>query len=287
MLALEGRDRVAEQDAILAPWVIAPYSLVSWWDMERFSADQFFEISRILERFRGAEILNDNSVGPFSPLVSQWLPDLQIACAALGLGLSVKLISRNIEQLSRGIVKMSDWQKAVPEIQSRIRDEMEDRMCMYIPPARAERYDLAEPFGEQVSQSFPSCVFDAREAGNCFASGRFTASVFHLMRVLEGGLVAFASLFPAVPTDKENWHQIIEKIESEIRSMPQVVPKVDSWKEKQEKYSQLASNFMFFKDAWRNYTAHIRGKYTEDESDAIYRNVRSFMQGLASQGISE
>jgi hypothetical protein len=107
------------------------------------------------------------------------------------------------------------------------------------------------------------------------------------MRVLEIGLVSFARLFPAVPTNKENWQQIIEKIESEIREMPKVAMKASDWKEKQEKYSQIANNFMFFKDAWRNYTAHARGKYTEDESDVIYRNVRSFMQGLTAQGISE
>jgi len=32
---------------------------------------------------------------------------------------------------------------------------------------------------------------------------------------------------------------------------------------------------------------HARGKYTEDEADSIYRNVRSFIQGLAKMGLSE
>jgi hypothetical protein len=94
-------------------------------------------------------------------------------------------------------------------------------------------------------------------------------------------------LFPNVPTNKENWQQIIEKIESEIRLLPQASVKPHNWKEKQEQYSQVANNFMFFKDACRNYTAHARGKYTEDEADSIYRNVRSFMQGLAKMGLQE
>jgi len=58
-----------------------------------------------------------------------------------------------------------------------------------------------------------------------------------------------------VPTNKENWQQIIEKIESEIRAIPQAKIKPDGWKEKLEQYSQTANSFMFFKDAWRNYTA--------------------------------
>jgi hypothetical protein len=52
-------------------------------------------------------------------------------------------------------------------------------------------------------------------------------------------------------------------------------------------YSQIASSFMIVKDAWRNYTAHARGKYTEEEADAIYRNVGSFMKRLAEHGIHE
>jgi hypothetical protein len=69
--------------------------------------------------------------------------------------------------------------------------------------------------------------------------------------------------------------------------MPKATNKPPDWKDKLEKYSQIANNFMFFKDAWRNYTAHIRGKYTEDEADAIYRNVRAFMQGLVTVGLAE
>jgi hypothetical protein len=118
-------------------------------------------------------------------------------------------------------------------------------------------------------------------------NGRTVVYVYSVKSRHEIGLLAFARLFPNVPTNKEDWQQIIEKIESEIRGMPQVVVKASDWKEKQEKYSQLATNFMFLKDAWRNYTAHARGKYTEDESDAIYRNVCTFMQGIVRLGVSE
>ena len=209
----------------------------------------------------------------------------QQLCADLGLRISCKCIEHildsGINQTAREVIEK------ISQLERTIKWEMADKLFMYIPPARAERYDLAEPFGANVAKNFPSALFDEKEAGNCFASGRYTASVFHLMRALEIALIAFAKLFPAVPTNKENWQQIIEKIESEIREMPKVTVKDADWKEKHEKYSQLANSFMFFKDAWRNYTAHARGKYTEDESDAIYRNVRSFMQGLVTQGISE
>jgi hypothetical protein len=56
-----------------------------------------------------------------------------------------------------------------------------------------------------------------------------------------------------------------------------------TWKEDEEFYAQAASHFMFLKDAWRNYTAHARGKYTHEEAQAIMMNVRSFMQKLATK----
>ena len=55
------------------------------------------------------------------------------------------------------------------------------------------------------------------------------------------------------------------------------------WKDQLEFFSQAASYFMVVKDAWRNYTAHARGRYDEDEAEGILRNVRGFMQKLATR----
>ena len=55
----------------------------------------------------------------------------------------------------------------------------------------------------------------------------------------------------------------------------------------QEAYAQVASHFGVLKDAWRNYAVHKRGKYTEDEAELIFLNVRSFMQKLAAIGLKE
>ena len=106
------------------------------------------------------------------------------------------------------------------------------------------------------------------------------------MRSLELGLTAFARIF-WVPSDHTNWQTIIQEIEKEIKNMGQNQNKTSDWRVKQEVYSQIASSFMIFKDAWRNYTAHARGKYTEEEADAIYRNVHAFMKRLAENGIRE
>jgi len=40
---------------------------------------------------------------------------------------------------------------------------------------------------------------------------------------------------------------------------------------------------MFIKEAWRNYTAHAHGKYTEEEAATMVVSVRAFMQKLATR----
>ena len=59
--------------------------------------------------------------------------------------------------------------------------------------------------------------------------------------------------------------------------------KPPDWKGLQEFYAQAASFLGITKDAWRNYTAHARGKYTEEEASQILGNVRAFMQKLATR----
>jgi hypothetical protein len=138
------------------------------------------------------------------------------------------------------------------------------------------------PFGQSVATAFPSTSFDAVEASRCFALGRSTASAFHLMRVLELGLRVMADRFK-IPSDHTNWHKIIEGIEKAVRNMPNEPNRASDWKEQQEFFSQAASHFMVTKDAWRNYTAHARGKYTDEEAETLMINVRAFMQKLASR----
>jgi hypothetical protein len=58
-------------------------------------------------------------------------------------------------------------------------------------------------------------------------------------------------------------------------------------KDQQEFYSQAASHFVVFKDAWRNYAAHCRGKFDEQEASDIMTAVRAFMDKLASGGLRE
>jgi hypothetical protein len=105
-----------------------------------------------------------------------------------------------------------------------------------------------------------------------------------LYRVLEIGLRALGDKF-GVSLDHTNWGPAIGQIESRIRDMH----KEPTWKalpdckEQQEFYAQAASHFGILKDAWRNYTMHARGFYTEEQTERILENTKGFMQKLSER----
>ena len=101
-------------------------------------------------------------------------------------------------------------------------------------------------FGKGVSDAFPSesSRFEIEESGNCFALGRYTACVFHLMRALEKGLKALADDLevdfpPQMPIEYEVWQTIIERIEKKIDEL-QKQPKGKHKTETLGVYSELA-----------------------------------------------
>jgi uncharacterized protein YpbB len=80
-----------------------------------------------------------------------------------------------------------------------------------------------------------------------------------------------------------NWAPAIEQIESRIRDMHKdpVWKALPDCKEQQEFYAQAASHFGILKDAWRNYTMHARGFYTEEQAEQIFENIKVFVQKLS------
>jgi hypothetical protein len=154
---------------------------------------------------------------------------------------------------------------------------------LYVPEENAKFFPTkSEPFafGTDVADKFPSCIFDANSAAICLATSQSTAAAFHLMRVLEIGLRVFADRF-SVPSDRQNWQNIIEGIEKAVRNIPNDPNRPADWNDQQEFFSGAAMQFMFFKDAWRNYVAHARDKCTEEEARIIFNSVCTFMQKLA------
>ncbi len=285
MLAVEEQVESSAAPVCLCPWLENPYRLVSLWDMLPFLAYDFCRASSIIGQLYSQVQSGIHPTQESWSMIAGELGMLERACEPLGLASTLAQIRRLKPIFVDGArsVVYAELARDIMEVQTRLTDDLQARMLFILQPEYAGYYqDTLNQFASSVDAAFPSATYDVSESGKCYALRRSTACVFHLMRVLEVGLSVFANKF-GVPSDHTNWHNIIEGIEKAVRSMASDLNKPADWKEQQEFYSQAASHFMILKDAWRNYTAHKRGKYTEEEAQIIFLNVRAFMQKLSTR----
>jgi hypothetical protein len=156
--------------------------------------------------------------------------------------------------------------------------ELGQRQFMFMPGRDAGWFEHPELFGSQVANAFPSSVDDIREAGSCYATGRYTASVYHAICALEPALKALAMNVRAKWNLRSTWGQSVGAIEAAIAKIP------GREGGRKQFLSEAAAHFRFFKDAWRNDAMHARLKIAK-ESDAkeILDHVRSFMVLLSTR----
>lgn len=134
-------------------------------------------------------------------------------------------------------------------------------------------------FGEEVWNRFPAARDDITEAGLCLAVLRGTASVFHLMRVMEEGLKAIAAPLgiPYAPS----WESYLRQMDKKINEPHSTKP--PDWRRLQPLFIELLGDLQSVKIAWRNPTMHIVRHYTPEEAEEIFAAVRRFMSRLAQE----
>lgn len=264
--------------------------------MLEFYAHDFIALVDTMEKVRGrlssAGLLNQLSQEEVDTFTGS-IKALRSHCGWLKLNNSRLHIDRILGGLGAGPVTYPVLANQVAELRQRIHDELQGRVFYSVEqenlvfykenaqnPSRLEFMPLEQIVGHRVLLSFPSCHYDLSEAVRCKVAVRHTACVFHLMRALEVVLIALAKRF-GVPSDRTNWHNIIEGIEKALRDLPTDPNRPVDWKEQVEFFSRATTHFMFVKDAWRNYTAHARGSYSPEDTESIFQNVKGFLIKLA------
>ena len=175
------------------------------------------------------------------------------------------------------------------EFRLKLIGELNTRFFLYLTPEEAEVFQMEDPFGADVSQLFRGQKFtDLVEASKCMALGRYTACVFHLMRVMEFAVQKFGQKLginltkvnPGRRVSELTWEQILNEINPKLKAMPQDTLQR---KRRHEKYKSVQSYLYGVKDAWRNPTMHPRlGGYNELEARNIMNHVRSFLVEFAT-----
>lgn len=171
---------------------------------------------------------------------------------------------------------------SLADIESRFADHLDEITILIL--KEDERHWLKacdEIVGHDVVIFFPSSKYEFEEAANCIALGRYTASVFHSMRVLEIGIRAISKALEIddqVSGANRNWAIMLRGIKDRIderwpRSSRSSNPHGD-------KYEQVYASLDAVRNPWRNSTMHVETIYAPHEAVHIFNCVKYFMAAL-------
>ena len=258
-----------------------PYGLISLRDfMETLDSSKLVRLGFLIDQSMTlAEAHRDRMTEEWWVRLSALLSITQNDCESLGLVVSLSAIKRLERRLHAGDKDLNVVIDDLIYIGEQLKEELDSCLFLYVPSAAACYYESPQEGWQATLAEFPSVVLNVEEGSKCFALRRYTASVFHAMRILEIGLAPLAKEF-GVPTDRENWQKIIDRIESEITNKRRTLGA--KWTD-HEFYSETALQFRYFKDAWRNHVMHARLDFNEEQARTINDHVRDFMGHLATK----
>ncbi len=279
--------------------------------MQPFLADIFFFATYHLDSFE-CEIKREiDRRGKDSPMTSEEIERARVRLRTLEHRCQHLELTRTVEHLSdieaqfavydvmpEYSVTLRDMEYRLTELRRYLVRDLGSQMLMTIPAPDAGYFEQEQLFGPEVFDSFYTTRDDVKEAGNCYATGRYTACAFHCARVAEKGLHALARdinnkfgvviSFGSKDIERVNWGTLIEKIEAEIRKLidpnrePRIAPNDLVF------YSQAAKEFTYLKNGWRDEISHSRTFYTlSSEAKFFMDQVKAFMTHLAKEGLTE
>jgi hypothetical protein len=154
------------------------------------AANMFSQIAHLLSRGEG---LRNSHV----PELGGMLGELTRECEKLDLPMTLAQLKRIKENLENGSFgNFASMNQQLQELMNRMWDELDLSVFYQIESCKSKYYEQAETkIGPEISKSFPSATLELIDASKCYAVGRSTACVFHLMRGLEVGLACMARVF--------------------------------------------------------------------------------------------
>lgn len=223
------------------------------------------------ERFPGgvSQRLRDEFSEKLRPLLDQLASDEFKMCR--------QGVQRLIGELAR-TGRPPEIASVVDDLRRRLLDQAEITYCLTLTPSEKALYEQErrEPlFGDLVEEKFPAVTSeDIAEAGKCLGVGRYTAAVFHLMRVMETAVHKLGEVLDIGLVQEKNWQNILDEVNKAIKAL-------DHKQAKTKNLASISSHLYAVKLAWRNEVMHPKQTYTSDEADTVFRSVRAFMNDLA------
>lgn len=289
-------------------WDVCPFQLVSLLDMIPFLTAEFYFRLKELDWLEAStrqgepDELMGGANSPYFKLMSDGLKEewhellnkLEAECKRLEFDYSLDHIrvirnwlaadAPNIDVMCPHL-RVADHAK---DLRKSIDYELKTRTFMFMPPAEAKYYEQEELFGPEVKAKFPKANKEITTAGNCYATGNYTACVFHLMRAVECGArkMVFALKVRGQlgrPVELCDWGDLTKALDEGVKALS-VGSRTKMYKKATfEFYNHAVAQFRNFKDAWRNNVSHTRKTYQAGVTKDILDNTRQFMQHLATR----
>jgi len=277
-----------------------PWSL---WDMLKVKAKHYVEIGEGLANivlFLNPPLTVFNKDAPLADDAQNYvltsLAQIEPHCESLGLPVTDGLIEQFIGRYPPGTWPTYEQAfVAMSAIRDTFKLELQAQMFFCVLPHRTTYYSSAGPrieSGADIAglthtlEAFPDAKYDASEAGNCLAFERFTAAVYHLMRVAEYGLVAVAAAAGVESHDHRSWDKMIAGLHHHINLLSSQ-KLAANWKDEEKKYSDLVAWFTAIRNGWRNPVSHIPRIYTEDIARGMFVATKTLFERLHREGFTQ
>ncbi|MBI4965917.1 MAG: hypothetical protein HY913_21745 [Desulfomonile tiedjei] len=264
-----------------------PYKLVSLWDMLHIYAKSFAATCQRLSSFSAMLFAAKRAQGANVPPTNgdQLLEGLKLSelvddFEAMELPLASKAAQRLANYLKDNPAAQAERVECdIRELIKRFNDELNDRLFMMLLSSSAQYYELPGTIlGKQITEWWPELIEDATEAGNCFALGRYTACVFHLMRIVERYVQKMGDDLglPEKITREKEWGYILNNMRGPIKKR---YPNEKN--DMRVRYEAVIASLDTVRITWRNRTMHPKATYTKEEAEKIIRAVQTFTEDFS------
>ena len=264
------------------PWHDHPFRLISWLEMNKFGATEFYAIGAFFESVSGVITSQPQEVPPEGrERIRAILDSIAKSCGNISLKQSALATKRLHGELGEHMSKeaLITNLRSVTQL---IHSEMETQLFLWVPEHRSEWFskDAETILGAECCARFPSAQREVEESAKCYAAGRFTASAFHLTRATEAGVKALAKAINFTPPN-DNWTLVFRQMGNEFK-LPQT-QRPAHWQTHGDFLEDIWADLRAVSKAWRNDIAHLVDTYTEEEAKGLLDVIPIFLRHLATK----
>jgi hypothetical protein len=150
---------------------------------------------------------------------------LHFSCGFLGINTGIAKIQWiHQRRLGGGWPNGHVLKSDLVELRQLICTHVNRGLVFVIPNDKVPFYNGNGLFDHAVLAACEDAAIDIAEAGKCFALGLWTATVFHLMRIMELGVLRFANKLAITLDPRATWGAILNAIDPAINRMPIATP---------------------------------------------------------------